>query len=98
MKKLLLKVWNVINSFIGDVYTPEEEAAIILRYLLLKNDTVKSLTVFAELEIQFKKEMKQRQIEADTVSKLVNEKYPKCKTAAEITVKDPVFLAPIQKN
>ena len=50
MKKLLT-IFKKLNSFTNNELTAKEEAEQILKFLLLKNSTAKSIEVFEALEI-----------------------------------------------
>ena len=60
------------NHFWNERLTPEQEAAQILKYLLLKNSTTHSIEIYLALKIAMQCEMRQREFEADKVKKAVN--------------------------
>lgn len=96
MKKILLHLVKHINSFANERLTADKEAEIILKYLLLKNDTKYSLEIFNSLESKFKQEMTKRRSNAFYECSLISDKYPFAKSITEILVNDPIFEQPIK--
>jgi len=88
----LLKALKYINLFTNNILTPKEEAEQVLNYMLLKNNTIRSIEIFEALELSFKCEMKKREAEASYVCRLVNSKYPK-----EPKIYDPNFDKPLSE-
>lgn len=74
MKKLL-KMLKHLNSFTNNSLTAKEEADQILKFLVLKNSTAKSIEIFEALEIAMEFEMKKREAEASFTCRLVNSKW-----------------------
>jgi len=95
MKRHFLNLIKRVNHLTNEQFAPNEEAEIILKYLLLKSNTQQSIQVFSELEKQFRKEMQKRESEASELCKLVNGKYPKI--AHVFTAHDPAFDKPLNQ-
>jgi hypothetical protein len=91
MKKLLT-IFKNLNSFTNNELTAKEEAAQIMKFLLLKNSTAKSIEIFEALEIAMKFEMQQREAEAAYTCRLINSKW-QSKVIAKLS--DPNFDKPL---
>ena len=91
MKKLLT-IFKKLNSFTNNELTAKEEAEQILKFLLLKNSTAKSIEVFEALEIAMECEMKKRESEAAHTCRIINSKWQK-KVVAKTY--DPNFDKPL---
>ena len=74
MKKLL-KLLKHLNALTNSNLTAKDEADQILKFLLLKNSTVKSIEVWEALEIAMKCEMKKRESEAAHTCRVINSKW-----------------------
>jgi len=74
MKKLL-RLFKFINNWTNNELTAKEEAEQILKFLLLKNSTVKSIEVWEALEIAMECEMKKRESEAAYACRMINSKW-----------------------
>jgi hypothetical protein len=74
MKKILI-LCKFINNWTNNQITAKEEAEQILKYLLLKNDTFRSVAVFEELETLMFREMQNRESEAARTCRLINSKW-----------------------
>jgi len=91
MKKLL-KLFKFINNWTNSELTAKEEAEQILKFLLLKNSTVKSIEIWEALEIAMECEMKKRESEAAYCCRLINSKW-----ATTQRNYDPNFDLPYKK-
>ena len=85
MKKLLI-LCKFINKWTNNQISAKEEAEQILKFLLLKNDTQRTIQVYEELERLTALEMDKRAFESLKTSKLIQSKW-----GAKYIVKDPVF-------
>ena len=74
MKKLLI-FCKLINNWTNNEITAKEEAEQILKFMLLRNDTFRSVAVFKELELLMFKEMQNREAEAARTCRLINGKW-----------------------
>ena len=74
MKKLLI-LCKFINKWTNNQISAKEEAEQILKFLLLKNDTFRSVAVFEELDILMSLEMQKRESEAARTCRLINSKW-----------------------
>lgn len=81
MKKLLT-ILKLINNWTNHQISAEEEAAQILKYLLLKNDTKRVIEVYRELKKLTSVEMRKQEVEALEKARLIQgewgSKYPTC--------------------
>jgi len=89
MKKLL-KLLKYLNNLTNNHLTAKEEADQILKFLLLKNSTIKSIEIWEALEIAMECEMKKRESEAAYTCRAISTKwkYPS-------KVYDPNFDKPL---
>lgn len=85
MKKILI-LCKFINNWTNNQITAKEEAEQILKFMLLKNDTQRTIQVYEELERLTALEMDKRAFEALKTSKLIQSKWGK-----ESIVKHPDF-------
>lgn len=95
MKTIILNLIKRVNHFTNELPSPGEEADIILKYLLLKNNTERSIDIFENLEAKFQSEMKKRESEASSICRLVNAKYKK--NPSTLIIADPAFDQPIKQ-
>lgn len=91
MKKLLI-LCKFINNWTNNQITAKEEAEQILKFMLLKNDTQRTIQVYEELERLTALEMDKRAFEALKTSKLIQSKW-----GQKSCVKDPNFDLPLNK-
>jgi len=91
MKKLL-KLLKYLNALTNNNLTSKEEAEQILKFLLLKNSTIKSIEVWEALEIAMECEMKKRENEAAYLCRAVNTKWK-----SHSKVYDPNFDKPLSE-
>ena len=85
MKKLLI-LCKFINNWTNNKISAKEEAEQILKFLLLNNDTQRTIQVYEELEKLTALEMDKRAFEALKIPKLIQSKW-----GAKSIVKDPNF-------
>lgn len=74
MKKLL-RLFKYINNLTNNELTAKEEAEQILKFLLLKNSTIKSIEVWEALEVAMECEMKKRESESAYACRMINSKW-----------------------
>ena len=74
MKKLLI-LCKFINKWTNNQISAKEEAEQILKFMLLRNDTFRSVAVFEELELLMFKEMQNRESESARTCRLINGKW-----------------------
>ena len=74
MKKLLI-LCKFINNWTNHEITAKEEAEQILKFLLLKNDTQRTIQIYEELERLTALEMDKRAFESLKTSKLIQSKW-----------------------
>ena len=86
MKKLLI-LCKFINKWTNNQISAKEEAEQILKFMLLKNDTQRTIQVYEELEMTMALEMNKRAFEALKTSKLIQ----KSKWGVKSIVKHPDF-------
>lgn len=92
MKRILLTALKLVNYWTNNEITAKEEAQQILKYLVLKNDTARSIEVYEELELAMELEMDKRDREALKTSKLIQSKFGR-----KSRVIDPNFELPLNK-
>ena len=85
MKKLLI-LCKFINNWTNNQISAKEEAEQILKFLLLNNDTQRTIQVYEELERLTALEMDKRAFEALKTSNLIQSKW-----GAKSIVKRPDF-------
>lgn len=85
MKKLLI-ICKFINNWTNNQISAKEEAEQILKFMLLKNDTQRTIQIYEELERLTDLEMDKRAFEALKTSKLIQSKW-----GAKSIVKRPDF-------
>ena len=85
MKKLLI-LCKFINNWTNNQISAKEEAEQILKFMLLDNDTQRTIQIYEELERLTALEMDKRAFEALKTSKLIQSKWGK-----ESIVKHPDF-------
>lgn len=91
MKKLLT-ILKLVNNWTNHQISAEEEAAQILKFLLLKNDTKRVIEVYESLEKAIESEMDNRAFEALRNARLIQGKW-----GVKSIVKDPVFDKPLNE-
>lgn len=74
MKKLLI-FCKLINNWTNNKISAKEEAEQILKFVLLNNDTQRTIQVYEELERLTALEMDKRAFEALKISKLIQSKW-----------------------
>lgn len=90
--KNLLRILKHLNNLTNNNLTAKEEAEQILKFLLLKNSTIKCIEIWEALENAMECEMKKRQNEANYISRAVNSKWQSFSKAY-----DPNFDKPISE-
>ncbi len=90
--KHLMTLCKLINNWTTHQITAKEEAEQILKFMLLKNDTARTILVFEELERAIALEMDKRAFEALKTSKLIQGKW-----GAKSIVKHPDFDLPLNQ-
>lgn len=85
MKKLLI-LCKFINKWTNNQISAKEEAEQILKFMLLKNDTQRTIQIYEELERLTALEMDKRAFEALKTSNLIQSKW-----GAKSIVKHPDF-------
>jgi len=70
MKRILLTLLKLINSYTNHQITAKEEAGQILKYMLLKSDTKRVIEVYKALNEAIEQEMDNRAFEALRTAKL----------------------------
>ena len=94
MKKLLI-LCKFINNWTTNQISAKEEAEQILKFLLLKNNTQRTIQIYEELERLTALEMDKRAFEAFEAlktSKLIQSKW-----GAKYNVKHPDFDLPLNQ-
>ena len=91
MKKLLI-LCKFINNWTNNQISTKEEAEQIFKFLLLKNDTQRTIQIYEELERLMALEMNKRAFEALKTSKLIQSKW-----GAKYIVKHPDFDLPLNQ-
>ena len=91
MKKLLI-LCKFINNWTTNQISAKEEAEQILKFLLLKNNTQRTIQIYEELERLMALEMNKRAFEALKTSKLIQSKW-----GAKYNVKHPDFDLPLNQ-
>ena len=74
MKKLLI-LCKFINNWTNNQISAKEEAEQILKFMLLKNDTQRTIQIYEELERLTALEMDKRAFESLKTSKLIQSKW-----------------------
>lgn len=92
MKRILLTALKLVNYWTNNEITAKEEAQQILKYLVLKNDTARSIEVYEELELAMELEMDKRDREALKTSNLIQSKFGR-----KYRVIDPNFELPLSE-
>ena len=85
MKKLLI-FCKFINNWTNNQISAKEEAEQILKFMLLDNDTQRTIQIYEELERLTALEMDKRAFESLKTSKLIQSKW-----GAKYIVKHPDF-------
>ena len=82
----------MVNDWTNHQISAKEEAEQILKFMLLKNDTQRTIQVYEELERLTALEMDKRAFEALETSRLIQSKWGK-----KSCVNDKIFREPLNK-
>ena len=90
--KTLLKIIKYLNNLTNNHLTAKEEAEQILKFLLLKISTIKSIEIWEALEIAMECEMKKRENEASYICRAISSKW-----LTQTKIYDPNFDKPLSE-